>query len=262
MISIPSSWSERIPRNISPKRQVCSFEKCFSSFLTERGFVSAKNTSMTNELEALFSACKYYRIMNHELLQIVQCDLTQLQIALSNNWHLDRNSRTGGAIKIHVYSLSDPIEMESHFFQSGAFGIHQQRIVNFRFPGMPASFSTSFIDLFCDDFGYAMQLEKDLFETETIIWLDNMNTMKKYADWRMQLIDNWGNEWGLHHAAQLALWSQLKTGNIQRAKKCLEVYKKAVLELYNGINLKDINVERSTDLLRIEESILTNHQKD
>ena len=69
------------------------------------------------------------------------------------------------------------------------------------------------------------------------------------------MIDNWGNEWGLHHAAQLALWSQLKTGNIQRAKKCLEVYKKAVLELYNGINLKDINVERSTDLLRTEDSI-------
>ena len=188
---IPDSWSDRVPKHISPKRQVLCFHRFFHEELLKHGFISEVDQPFADknpDFFRLLQACRYYRIIGHELIQIVDCFLTEMSIAMDNNGVFYRNAGMGGTISIEVYSLHDRLFIRDSMFGYGFDGFCQQGIVGFQFPGMEKSFCNSFLNCYVDDFPFAMELEKELFFEQTLPWLDNMCSMQAYADWRMKIM--------------------------------------------------------------------------
>lgn len=187
MVKIPDTWSDRVPKNISPKRQVQCFHKAFHQELTEHGFfcvASEMPEEKKPSAQSLMNLCRYYRLVGRELLQVVDGSIRQVQTALDNNGVFSRYDGVGGSIGINVFSLYERFAERFPPFGYG-YGIYQQRLMNFQFPGMRKGWYNSFLSLFRDDFSYAMELEKELFFEETLPWLDQMTTPEKHAQWRM-----------------------------------------------------------------------------
>lgn len=223
MVKIPDTWSDRIPKNISPKRQVRYFRQAFHQLLTEHGFFCVSNEMPEEALprpHALADMCRYYRVVNRDLFQIVDGALTQIYEALDRKGGYSRYVGTGGFIGINVFSLCDGFHAGCPPFCYGMC-IYQQRLMHFQFPGMRKGWCNSFLNLFRDDFPYAMELEKELFLEETLPWLDQMTTLEKYAQWRFETISEYmRKDWG----ATYALWSQLKLRRWKEADACIQAY--------------------------------------
>jgi len=230
MVKIPDTWSDRVPKNISPKRQVQCFHKAFHQELTEHGFFCV-GSEMPEEkrpsAQSLMNLCRYYRLVDRDLLQVVDGSLTQVYDALDSNGVFSRYVGTGGHIGINVFSLCEQFAARFPPFGYG-YGIFQQRIVHFQFPGMEKSFCNSFLNLFRDDFSYAMELEKQLFSEETLPWLDQMTTPEKHAQWRMATFSKYYRK---DIGAKTALWSQLKLRQWKEAAACIHAYIDAEREM-------------------------------
>ena len=223
MVRIPDTWSDRIPKNISPKRQVECFRKAFHQGLTEHGFYcvgSELPEEKKPRAQTLLNLCRYYRPVNRDLLQIVDCTLRQIDDAMHNNGVFSRYAGIGGHIGINVLSLYDRFVTNFPPFAYGD-GLFQQRVVHFQFPGMEKSFCNSFLNLFRDDFSYAMELEKQLFFEETLPWLDQMTTVEKYAQWRMETFATYYRR---DIGASAALWPQLKLKRWDEAATCVHTF--------------------------------------
>ena len=230
MVKIPDTWSDREPKNISPKRQVVCFRKAFHEELTKRGFFCA-SSEMPEEkrpsAQSLVDLCRYYRLVHRDLLQVVDGTLTQLSDALDSKGVFSRYVGMGGCIGINVLSIYEKFLERYPPFADG-YGILQQRIVHFQFPGMEKDWCNSFLNLFRDDFSFAMGLEKQLFFEETLPWLDQMTTPEKHAQWRMETYSKYSRK---HHGAKNALWSQLKLRRWEDAKACIQAYFDGLQEL-------------------------------
>ena len=223
MVKVPDTWSERVPRNISPKRQVQCFHKAFHQELTERGFFcvgSKVPEEKKPSAQSLMNLCRYYRLVDRDLLQVVDGAMTQVFDALHSNGVFSRYVGTGGHIDINVFSLYEQFSDGFPPFGYG-FGIYQQHLMHFQFPGMEKGWYNSFLNLFGDDFSYAIGLEKELFFEETLPWLDQMTTPEKHAQWRMESFEEFYRK---DIGAKNALWSQLKQRRWEEAETCIQAY--------------------------------------
>ena len=245
MVKIPDSWSDREPKNISPKRQALCFHKAFHQELTERGFFCVSDRLPEEKrpsAQTLVDLCRYYRPVGRDLLQIVDGSLTQVSDALDNNGVFSRYLGTGGHIGVNVFSLFERFAARFPPFGYG-YGVSQQRIVRFQFPGMEKDWCNSFLNLFRDDFSYAMELEKQLFFEETLPWLDQMTTPEKHAQWRMETFSKYFRK---DRGAKNALWSQLKLRRWEVANTCIQAYFDSLEEL--GLKGKFISPELKEEM--------------
>ena len=259
MVKIPDTWSDRVPKSISPKRQVLCFRKAFHEELTAHGF-SCAGAGMPEEkrpsAQSLVDLCRYYRLVDRDLLQVVDGSLTQLSDALDSNGIFSRYVGTGGHIGVNVFSLYEQFAARFPPFGYG-YGILQQRIVHFQFPGMEKGWSNSFLNLFGDDFPYAMELEKQLFFEETLPWLDQMTTPEKHAQWRMETFSEYFRK---DLGAKNALWSQLKLRRWEDANACIQAYFEGLKEL--GLGGKFIYPELKEEMAFFESVRQAIAQKD
>ena len=230
MVKIPDTWSDRVPKNISPKRQAQCFHKAFHQKLIEHGFFCVSSEVPEEKkpsAQSLMNLCRYYRLVDRDLLQVVDGSLLQVFDALHNNGVFSRYVGTGGHIGINVFSLYEQFSDGFPPFGYG-FVIFQQRLMHFQFPGMEKGWYNSFLNLFTDDFSYAMELEKQLFCEETLPWLDRMTTPDKHAQWRMETFSEYYRK---DIGAKNALWSQLKLRRWDDAKACIQAYLDALREM-------------------------------
>ena len=270
MRPIPDSWSDRVPNHISPKRQVMCFHRSFHEELLKQGFVCEVDQPFADknpDFFRLLQACRYYRIIGHELIQIVDCFLTEMSIAMDNNGVFYRNAGMGGTISIEVYSLHDRLFIRDSMFGYGFDGFCQQRIVGFQFPDMEKSFCNSFLNCYVDDFTFAMELEKELFFEQTLPWLDNVCSIQAYADWRMKIM--------YKRPVQLrnildSIWSQMMVKNWENMRAWEDYWKedpylsywkeheegKIAFDIQDAISRQD---ERTLDLL-LHENHMNNMQ--
>ncbi|MBR3107584.1 MAG: hypothetical protein IKH30_10460 [Clostridia bacterium] len=270
MRPIPDSWSDRVPKHISPKRQVMCFHRSFHEELLKQGFVCEVDQPFADknpDFFRLLQACRYYRIIGHELIQIVDCFLTEMSIAMDNNGIFYRNAGMGGTISIEVYSLHDRLFIRDSMFGYGFDGFCQQRIVGFQFPDMEKSFCNSFLNCYVDDFTFAMELEKELFFEQTLPWLDNVCSIQAYADWRMKIM--------YKRPVQLrnildSIWSQMMVKNWENMRAWEDYWKedpylsywkeheegKIAFGIQDAISRQD---ERTLDLL-LHENHMNNMQ--
>ena len=219
MRSIPQEWSNRIPQRISPKKQVELFRDTFHFKLLEHGFICDGETTPTEKNPSALSLlhlCRYYRVLNGTMLQMVDCFLNRLD---GTEGTYKMYLSIGGSIRIQIYSLVDRIPMHEPMFCWG-YGQTQQALTEFRFPDMPYDFSTSFINAFCDDFKFAIDLEQELFFEQTIPWLNEHSTVEQYADWRMAKLK--ASPSNRYRNATFAIWSQLQTRKWENAEVCIE----------------------------------------
>ncbi len=227
MRSIPDSWSDRIPKHISPKRQVMCFHRLFHEELLKHGFVCEVDQPFSDknpDFFRLLRSCRYYRIICHEYLQIVDCHLTEIVIAMDNNGIFYRNAGMGGCISINVYSIHDKLSIKDSMFGYGVDGFCQQSIVGFRFPGMEDSYCNSFLNCYVDDFSFAMELEKELFFEQTIQWLEKMSSIHAYAEWRMKTM--YEMPIGITNISN-AIWSQMMIQNWKNMQACVDRWKES-----------------------------------
>ena len=249
MVKIPDTWSDRVPKNISPKRQVQCFHKAFHQELTEHGFLCVSDKLPEGKrpsAHSLVDLCRYYRLVDRDLLQVVDGSLTQLSDALDSEGVFSRYVGMGGLIGINVFSLYEQFVARFPPFGYG-YGILQQRIVHFQFPGMKKDWCNSFLNLFRDDFSYAMELEKQLFFEETLPWLDQMTTLEKHAQWRMETFSEYFRK---DRGAKNALWSQLKLRRWEDANTCIQAYFDGLQEL--GLKGKFIYPELKEEMAFFE----------
>ena len=252
MIKIPDTWSDRVPRNMNPKRQAQCFHRAFHQGLTEHGFFCVSSEIPEEKkpsAQSLMDVCRYYRLVDRDLLQIVDGSLDQVALALHENGVFSRYVGMGGHIGINVYSLYEQFTEGFPPFGYG-FGIFQQRLMHFQFPGMEKSFCNSFLNLFRDDFSYAMELEQEFFFDETLPWLDRMTTPEKHAQWRMDTFLEFSRkDWG----SKNALWSQLKLRRWKDAETCIRIYLDALRENCIRIELMSQKIKEQVAFM---ESIL------
>lgn len=215
MREVPSDWSERVPKGISPKRQVVFFRKAFHDGLLTNGFTCLGEHDSEEKRPsamALLDMCRYFRITKEGILQTVELYLEQID---ETKGTFDRYAR-GGFVSVHMWALVDWIPMQKPVYCWG-WGRSQQAVTHFHFPNMEESFCASFIDLFCDDFPYAIELEKDLFFEQTLPWLEQHSTLEQYANWRMSFIENGSAYW----LALTTVWSQLQLQRWEKAVICV-----------------------------------------
>ena len=75
MRELPSEWSDRVPKGISPKRQVVLFRKAFHEELIANGFVSMRDLDFEEKnpsAVALLDMCRYFRFTQEGILQTVE----------------------------------------------------------------------------------------------------------------------------------------------------------------------------------------------
>ena len=248
MVKIPDTWSDRVPRNIAPKRQVQFFHNAFHQLLTEHGFFCAASEMPEEKrpsAQELVKLCRYYRLVDRDLLQVVECALNQVFDALHSRG-FSRYVGTGGHIGVNVFSLYEPFDSQFHY----GFVTFQQRIVHFQFPGMEKGWYNSFLNLFGDNFSFAMDLEKQLFVEETLPWLDQMTTPEKQAQWRMETYSEFYME---DFGPKLAIWSQLKLRRWKEAETCIRAHMNKSLQKWVGMESLERAVKEEYALM---ESIL------
>ena len=156
MRELPAEWSERIPRYPGKPRRERIFNATLHPVLVEAGFKPAK--------------IGYWRLIDEQILQMVYCDV------VAKYYHMCAGSYIPVVgVCIRIMSLNTEPCLRS-FEKTDAFVERQQAFTGFRFPGMEADFTPSFLHTYCDDFQFAMECETELFVEQTLPKLNAMCT--------------------------------------------------------------------------------------
>lgn len=218
MHPIPEDWSDRVPKNISVFRQVRCFREHFHAGLTAAGFrcVSGRGqVDAKTPVREMMDMCLYLR-MRGGVLQTVKCSLSMID---DTEDKLCPYSPIGGAIQVQLTTPADPMALQEplHVY---LMGISQQFFTGFRFPGMEKSFSSSFLNLYVDDFPMAMGLEKELFFEQTLPAMDAIASVEACAAWWQEKLERWPQ--AHHWYCGLAMWAQLAAGDWDAAERCAD----------------------------------------
>ena len=85
---------------------------------------------------------------------------------------------------------------------------------------MEKSFSSSFLNLYVDDFPMAMGLEKELFFERTLPEMDALASVDACAAWWREKLARWPQ--AHHWYCGLAMWAQLAAGDWDAAGCCAD----------------------------------------
>ena len=217
MREIPENWSERIPKNVSPKRQTALFRGAFHEGLLESGFACMGDPLLLGYAPRpieLAQMCRYARLTVGGVLQTVCLDMRGI---LADEDRFDRNAR-GAALNICLWSLKEQLPSNPHYFWTCGFS--QQGVTDFCYPGMEADFKPSFISLYCDDFPFALGLEKELFFERTLPFLDVHTTTEALASWWMQTLNPRRQ---MTARPDRAIWPQLEARRWEDAQACVDM---------------------------------------
>ena len=217
MREIPDSWSERIPRRVSPKQQATLFRRVFHEGLLKNGFTCMGDplarTANPSPRE-LAQMCRYARLTDDGVLQTVFFDMNEI---LADEDRFDPHA-CGATLNVCLWHMKEPLPSNPHYFW--ICGFSQQRVTGFRYPGMEADFRPSFINVYCDDFPFALALEKELFFEQTLPLLDAHATVQSLAAWWMETLDP---RWQMTARPDCAIWPQLESHLWEEAQACVDM---------------------------------------